>query len=76
MINLDRFSCPLTTERVRSSLEALQEQQELNKINLVDNYLSKYYNAYNTLPDAENVQETLYKVDLDLDMIENRIREF
>lgn len=72
----DRFSSPLASERVSPSLEYLQEQQELNKKHIVMDYLSAYWNEYSLVPTAEHIQDHFYKIDLDLNMIENEINRF
>jgi hypothetical protein len=74
--NLDRFSRPLHTEGVGISLDAIQEQQELNKKHIVMDYISNYWNSFSLVPTAEYVQEALYKIDIDLDLIKNEISRF
>jgi hypothetical protein len=77
-LNFDRFSSPLESERVNPYHLALmiQEQQELNKIDLVDQYISDYWNKFYLVPDVETVQEHFYKLDLDQDLIKERLELF
>jgi hypothetical protein len=76
--NLDRFSSPLDSERVHHFLMAqmIQEQQELNKIDLIDQYISTYWNQFYLVPDAEDIQEHFYQVDIDQDLIKERLELF
>ena len=72
----DRFSSPLHSERVSLSLDYLQEQQELNKKHIVQDYISAFWNDFYLVPSAEHIQDHFYKIDLDLNMIENEISRF
>lgn len=76
--NLDRFSSPLASERVSPFLMAqmIQEQQELNKIDLVDQYISSYWNQSYLVPDTEDIQEHFYQIDIDQDLIKERLELF
>jgi predicted nucleotidyltransferase len=76
--NLDRFSSPLDSERVHPFLMAqmIQEQQELNKIDLVDQYISSYWNQFYLVPDTEDIQEHFYQLDIDQDLIKERLELF
>jgi hypothetical protein len=76
--NLDRFSSPLDSERVSPFLmdQMIQEQQELNKIDLVDQYISSYWNQFYLVPDTEDIQEHFYQVDIDQDLIKERLELF
>jgi hypothetical protein len=78
MSNLDRFARPLDSERVGGYWlqQVAEEQRELNKKNMVDNYISVYFNATGLKPCAEYIQEKFYQVDLDLDMIQERINAY
>lgn len=77
-LNLDRFSRPLASERVHPFFmqDAIREQMELNKKNLVMDFISDYWEQYALVPDAETVQEILYHIDLDQDFINDVIKEF
>lgn len=76
--NLDRFSHPLDSERVGGywMKEMIEEQREANKKDLVDRFISTFYSDYNLVPDTETIQEVLYMLDLDDDMINERRRIF
>jgi hypothetical protein len=76
--NLDRFSHPLDSERVGGYWmdQMIEEQTELNKKDLIDRYISTFYNDYNLVPDAETIQEIFYMLELDDDMINERRRLF
>jgi hypothetical protein len=76
--NLDRFSSPLDSERVSPFLmdQMIQEQQELNKIDLVDQYISTYWNQFYLVPDTEDIQEHFYQLDIDQDLIKERLELF
>jgi hypothetical protein len=76
--NLDRFSSPLDYERVSPFLMAqmIQEQQGLNKIDLVDQYISTYWNQFYLVPDTEDIQEHFYQIDIDQDLIKERLGLF
>lgn len=78
MNNLDRFSSPLETERVNPyhMQQMIEEQQDLNKKHLVDYTISHYWANVGLVPDAEMIQELLYKVDIDLDLIQSRLDVF
>lgn len=75
---LDRFSHSLNSERVDAyhMQQMIEEQQEANKRDLVDRFISTFYNDYNLVPDTETIQEILYHIDLDEDMINERRRIF
>jgi hypothetical protein len=76
--NLDRFSSPLDSERVHPFHmdQMIQEQQELNKIDLVDQYISSYWNQFYLVPDTEDIQEHFYQLDIDQDLIKERLELF
>jgi hypothetical protein len=76
--NLDRFARPLDSERVGGfwMQDYIQEQQELNKKHIVQDYISSFWNDFYLVPSAEHVQEALYKIDLDLDLIQNELERF
>jgi hypothetical protein len=77
-LSLNRFSCPLDSERVSPFLmdQMIQEQQELNKIDLVDQYISTYWNQFYLVPDTEDIQEHFYQIDIDQDLIKERLELF
>lgn len=77
-MNLDRFSSPLDSERVNPyhMKQMIEEQQEENKKDLINEYLSWCWEEFSLVPDAEQVQEYFYKIDLDADMIKELIRRF
>jgi hypothetical protein len=76
--NLDRFSQPFHSERLAKHFlsEIIEEQTALNKRDIVDQYISWHFNQHGLIPEAEAVQERFYQIDLDLDMIEERIMQF
>lgn len=78
MTVLDRFSSPLHSERVDPyQLEqAMADQTELIKLNMVDAFICNYWDNTGLVPSAELIQERLYHLDIDLDVIEERIRRF
>ena len=78
MNNLDRFSSPFDSERVNPyhMQQMIEEMHELNKKHIVDAFICNYWANIGELPEAELIQETYYKIDLDLDMIEQRLRVF
>lgn len=75
---MDRFSSPLYSERVSPDLwaELIEEQRQSNKRDIVNSYLSTYWNHHQELPEAETIQNLFCHADIDLDMIEELIREF
>jgi hypothetical protein len=76
--NLDRFSSPLTSERVLPFHmdQMIQEQQDLNKIDLIDQYISTYWNNFYLVPETEVIQEHFYQLDIDQDLIKERLELF
>jgi hypothetical protein len=54
----------------------IKEQQQENKIRMIDQYISMTWDMYSLLPDAEEVQEHFNKLDLDLDLIQERLELF
>jgi hypothetical protein len=52
----------------------IDEQRELNKKSIVFQFIGCYLDENGTLPDAENVQEELYPLDLDLALINDQIQ--
>ena len=56
--------------------QMIQEQQELNKIDLVDQYISTYWNQFYLVPDTEDIQEHFYQLDIDQDLIKERLELF
>jgi hypothetical protein len=76
--SLDRFSSPLETERVNIHWmkQAHEQQQELNKKHIVNTFISKYWDEYALVPDTETIQEVLYHIDLDEDMVNDCRRNF
>lgn len=78
MISLDRFSRPLDSERVGGywMQQVHEELCELNKKHIIDAFISNYWANIGLVPDAELIQETYYKIDLDLDLINERLRVF
>lgn len=72
---MDRFSSPLTIERVNPfQLQyALEEQNRLNKKQIVVSFIDSYLNEYDRLPDVYTVSEGLYQIDLDDDLITDEI---
>jgi hypothetical protein len=74
--DLDRFSRPLEGEKNSPSLEMIEEQREQNKRDIVQTYVSNYMYQFDSLPDAQYIQETLYKIDIDLDIIQDEIRSY
>jgi hypothetical protein len=77
-LSLNRFSSPLTSERVHPFHmdQMIQEQQELNKIDLIDQYISTYWNHFYLVPDTEAIQEHFYQLDIDQDLIKERLELF
>jgi hypothetical protein len=77
-MSLNRFSYPLTSERVHPFFlqDAIQEQNELNKRHLVSDYISLYWDIYSVVPSVEEIQEHFYKMDLDPGMINKLLKEF
>jgi hypothetical protein len=78
MSNLDRFSHPLDSERVGGYWmnEIIRDQLESVKKDIIDTYISTYFNATGLKPCAEYIQEKFYQIDLDLDMIQERINAY
>jgi hypothetical protein len=78
MSNLDRFSSPLASERVNPyHMEQIHEELcELNKKHIIDAFISNYWENVGLVPDAEMIQETFYKIDLDMDLINERLNQF
>jgi hypothetical protein len=76
--NLDRFSSPLSFERVSPFHmdQMIQEQQQLNKVDLIDQYISTYWDRFNLVPDTEAIQEHFYQLDIDQDLIKERLELF
>ena len=75
---LDRFSRHLDSERVGGYhlQQMIEEQNYLNHKHMIDAFISNYWANIGLVPDAEFIQETLYKVDLDMDLINERLRVF
>lgn len=77
MNSLDRFSRSLEGERVSSlSFAEIMEQRELNKQDLVFSFIDRYVDDCGRLPEAEDIQETFYKVGIDLDLIEKELNYY
>ena len=78
MNSLDRFSRPLDSERVGGYWlqQMIEEQNYLNHKHMIDAFICQYWANIGLVPDAEFIQETLYKVDLDMDLINQRLRVF
>jgi hypothetical protein len=78
MNNLDRFSSHLESERVNPyhMEQMIEELHDLNKNHIVDAFICNYWANIGEVPDAELIQETYYKIDLDLDMINARLAVF
>jgi hypothetical protein len=78
MNSLDRFSRPLDSERVGGywMQQAHKELHELNKKHIIDAFISNYWANVGLVPDAEMIQETFYKIDLDMYMINQRLAVF
>jgi hypothetical protein len=76
--NLDRFSSPLETERVNPyhMQQFINEQNQLNKKDLIDSYIHRFYDFHGYTPGAEEIQEHFYRLDMDLDLIEQRLEVF
>lgn len=70
MPNLDRFSRPLDREFSSLSLSELQEQQHLNHLDIIDQFIRDYFFQYEIFPDAEDIQDIHYKLGIDLNEIE------
>jgi hypothetical protein len=77
-LSLNRFSSPLSFERVLPFHmdQMIQEQQDLNKIDLIDQYISTYWNTFYLVPDTEAIQEHFYQLDIDQDLINERLGLF
>jgi hypothetical protein len=77
-LSLNRFSSPLTSERVSPFHmdQMIQEQQDLNKIDLIDQYISTYWNNFYLVPDTEAIQEHFYQLEIDQDLIKERLELF
>ena len=78
MMNLDRFSSPLASERVNPYhlQQMIEDQRQANKKDMVDSFISVYWESFVRLPEAEEVQEHYYALDIDLDLIEDRLNKF
>ena len=78
MNNLDRFSSPLDSERVNPyhMEQMIEEMHDLNKKHIIDAFICNYWANIGLVPDAELIQETYYKIDLDMDMIHQRLAVF
>jgi hypothetical protein len=78
VLSLNRFSSPLASERVLPfhMEQMIQEQQDLNKIDLIDQYISTYWNTFYLVPDTEAIQEHFYQLDIDQDLIKERLELF
>jgi hypothetical protein len=72
---LDRFSSPLTGEGLAPSLDEIAFQNERNKESIVRDFVWNYLNEYHMKPDPEDVQDILYRLDVDLATIEDIIKE-
>lgn len=70
---MDRFSRSLSGEGFKPSLVYLEEQREANKKDIVRNYITNYIDDKGRLPEAEDILETFWKVDLDADMVKDQI---
>lgn len=77
-MNVDRFSSPLETERVNPyhMQQMIEEQNYLNHKHIIDAFICNYWANVGLVPDAEMIQEMLYKMDLDTDLINERLRVF
>lgn len=76
MTTLDRFSQPLSRELSRLSLAEIDEQNELNKRDLVYNFVNKYYDDTGRLPEVEDIQETFYHVELPDSLVQSELNNF
>jgi hypothetical protein len=56
--------------------QMIEEQQEQNKIDIVDSFISTYWDQYHLVPDVETIQEFFPDLDLDQDMIKERLELF
>ena len=71
---MDRFSSPMSREFSRPSLDMIDEQNELNKRDIVGEYVRNYAEDNGMFPDSIEVQEVFYPIDLDIDLIEKEIQ--
>jgi hypothetical protein len=74
-MNLDRFAMPLASEGFTLSPEAIEEQLNLSKRDIIYNYINSYLDTTNELPGVEDIQETFYKIDLYSSMIQDELNE-
>jgi hypothetical protein len=78
MSNLDRFSQPLHSERLPSKgemQEMIDEQNKLIHEDLVTSYIQEMALNHYRLPDAEEITEYYYQVDLDQRMVKEKVKE-
>jgi hypothetical protein len=78
MSHFDRFSSPLSSERVNPYFMslAIEEQREANKKHIVRSYIGRHFSIHGYLPDLEEIQEKFYHLDLDDDMIKEELMNF
>lgn len=76
MNSLDRFSQPLGREFSRLSLAEIDEQNELNKRDIVSSYISRFYDDTGRVPDTEDIQETFYHVELPDSLIRSELNNY
>jgi hypothetical protein len=77
-MSLDRFSSPLSSERVNPYFMslAIEEQRQEIKIDIIREFISAYFSATQELPDLDLIQETYYHLDFDDDTIKKELEEF
>jgi hypothetical protein len=72
-MNLDRFSQPMSREFSRPSVHFLDEQQELNKRDIVQTFAMSYADEMGSLPNIQDVQELFYPLDLDDSLVQDEL---
>ena len=77
-MSLDRFSSPLSSERVDPYFmqQIIEESRQEVKIDIVREFISSYYSAHQELPYLDLIQDTYSHLDLDDDMIKRELEEF
>lgn len=78
MSKLDRFSSPLSSERVNPYFmqQMIEEARQEVKIDIVREFISVYFSATQELPDLDTIQETYYHLDLDDNLIKHELMHF
>ena len=77
-MNLDRFSSPLSSERVNPYFmtQAIDEQNEANKREIVYYFIENFFAETQELPSVDLIQDIYCHLDLDDDMINHYLKEF